>query len=89
MSIGLDHAPDGIRINAVCPTWVRTPLLDVELKKNPEVQGMISAIVPIKRAAECEEVSDTIVFLCSPAASYINGTSLLVDAAVTTTVRLF
>ncbi|KAK7752532.1 hypothetical protein SLS62_005500 [Diatrype stigma] len=86
---GLDHAPDGIRINAVCPTWVRTPLLDVELQKNPEVQGMISAIVPIKRAAECEEVSDTIAFLCSPAASYINGTSLIVDAAVTTTVRLF
>lgn len=73
----------------MCPTWVRTPLLDVELKKNPEVQGMISAIVPIKRAAECEEVSDTIAFLCSPAASYINGTSLLIDAAVTTTVRLF
>ncbi|KAI1084495.1 oxidoreductase [Whalleya microplaca] len=86
---GLDHAPEGIRVNAVCPTWVRTPLLDVELKKNPEVQDMISAIVPIKRAAECEEVSDTIAFLCSPAASYINGTSLLVDAAVTTTVRLF
>ena len=73
----------------MCPTWVRTPLLDVELEKNPEVRGMISAIVPIKRAAECEEVSDTIAFLCSPAASYINGTGLLVDAAVTATVRLF
>ncbi|XXG95637.1 hypothetical protein Hte_001905 [Hypoxylon texense] len=85
----LDHAAEGIRVNAVCPTWVRTPLLDIELQKNPEVQGMISAIVPIKRAAECEEVSDTIAFLCSPAASYINGASLLIDAAVTTTVRLF
>ncbi|KAI0836733.1 oxidoreductase [Hypoxylon sp. FL0890] len=85
----LDHAPEGIRVNAVCPTWVRTPLLDVEIEKNPEVQGMISAIVPIKRAAECEEVSDTIAFLCSPAASYINGASLLIDAAVTTTVRFF
>ncbi|KAF2801086.1 oxidoreductase [Melanomma pulvis-pyrius CBS 109.77] len=86
---GLDHSPDGIRVNAVCPTWVRTPLLDEELRKNPEVQGMISAIVPIKRAAECEEVSDAIAFLCSPAASYINGTSIIIDAAVTTTVRLF
>lgn len=76
-------------MNAICPTWVRTPLLDEELRKNPEVQGMISAIVPIKRAAECEEVSDVIAFLCSPAASYISGASLLVDAAVTTTVRLF
>ncbi|KAL1613136.1 hypothetical protein SLS60_001368 [Paraconiothyrium brasiliense] len=86
---GLDHAPDGIRVNAVCPTWVRTPLLDDELKKNPDVQGMISAVVPIKRAAECEEVSDVVAFLCSPAASYVNGASLLIDAAVTTTVRLF
>jgi NAD(P)-dependent dehydrogenase (short-subunit alcohol dehydrogenase family) len=67
--IGLDHSPDGIRVNAVYPTWVRTPLLDKELRKNPEVQGMISAIVPIKRAAECGEVSDTIAFPCSPAAS--------------------
>lgn len=85
----MDHAAEGIRVNAICPTWVRTPLLDIELQKNPEVQAMISAIVPIKRAAESEEVSDTIAFLCSPAASYINGASLLVDAAVTTTVRLF
>lgn len=50
---------------------------------------MISAVVPIKRAAESEEVADTIAFLVSPAASYINGTSVLIDAAVTTTVRLF
>ena len=50
---------------------------------------MISAIVPIKRAAECEEVAEAVAFLCSPAASYINGTSLIIDAGVTTTVRLF
>ena len=72
----------------MCPAWVRTPLFDVELKTNPEVQDMISAIVPIKRIAECE-VSDIIAFLCSLAASSINGISLLVDAAVTTTARLF
>ncbi|KAL2289326.1 hypothetical protein FJTKL_02329 [Diaporthe vaccinii] len=80
----MDHSPQGICVNAVCPTWVRT-----QLERNPEVRGMISAVVPIRRAAECEEVSDTIVFLCSPAASYINGTGLLIDAGVTTTVRLF
>jgi NAD(P)-dependent dehydrogenase (short-subunit alcohol dehydrogenase family) len=50
---------------------------------------MISAIVLIKRAAECEEVSDAVAFLCSPAASYINGTNLMIDVVVTTTVRLF
>ena len=50
---------------------------------------MISAVVPIKRSAECEEVSDVIAFLCSPAASYVNGTSVIIDAAITTTLRLF
>ncbi|KAF3025871.1 hypothetical protein E8E14_014811 [Neopestalotiopsis sp. 37M] len=85
----MDHAAEGIRVNAVCPSWVRTPMLDEELKQNPEVKDMIGAIVPIKRAAECDEVSDTIAFLCSPAASYINGTGLIIDAGSTTTVRLF
>lgn len=85
----MDHAAEGIRVNAVCPSWVRTPMLDEELKQNPEVKDMIGAIVPIKRAAECDEVSDTIAFLCSPAASYINGTGLIIDAGITTTVRLF
>ncbi|KAL4772927.1 hypothetical protein BDW60DRAFT_222134 [Aspergillus nidulans var. acristatus] len=86
---GLDHSPEGIRCNAVCPVWVRTPLLDVELERNPEVKAMIEAMVPIKRAAESEEVADTITYLLSPSASYINGASLLIDAALTTTVRLF
>ncbi|KAI1324120.1 oxidoreductase [Xylariaceae sp. FL0255] len=85
----LDHASEGVRVNAVCPSWVRTPMLDAENRDNPRVQGAISAIVPIQRAAEVEEVSDTIAFLCSPAASYINGASLLIDSAVTATVRLF
>lgn len=86
--LAMDHASEGIRCNAVCPTWVQTPLLDVELQKNPQVQAEIAAVVPIKRAAKCEEVSDAIAFLCSPAASYINGTSLVIDSAVTTTIRL-
>lgn len=62
--------------------------MDIELKKNPEVREAISAIVPIGRAAECDEVADTIAYLCSPSSYYINGTSVLIDAAATTTVRL-
>jgi NAD(P)-dependent dehydrogenase (short-subunit alcohol dehydrogenase family) len=84
----MDHASEGIRCNAVCPAWVQTPLLDVEMQTNPQIQAEISAVVPIKRAAKCEEVSDAITFLCSPAASFINGTSLVIDAAITTTIRL-
>lgn len=44
---------------------------------------MVAAVAPNKHAAECEEVSDTIVVLCSPVVSYINGTSLIIDAGLT------
>lgn len=76
-------------MNTVCPTWVRTPLLDQELQKNPEAQDMIPTVIPINCAAECEEVLDSNAYLCSPAASYINGTGLLIDAGVTTTMSSF
>ncbi|KAJ0420600.1 oxidoreductase [Aspergillus carlsbadensis] len=88
--MGLDHSSEGVRCNAVCPIWVRTPLLDVEMERNPEVRAQIQAMVPIGRAAEAEEVADTICYLLSPSASYINGTSVIADAALTTSpTRLF
>ncbi|KAJ5106299.1 oxidoreductase [Penicillium angulare] len=86
---GIDHTAEGIRCNAVCPAWVRTPLLDVELERNPEIRAMISAVSPLKRAAEGEEVADTIAYLLSPSATYISGSSVMIDAAITTTLRLF
>lgn len=66
---------------------MRTPLPDVELERNPQVRAEIEAVVPIKRAADSEEVGDSIAFLLSPSASYVNATSLLLDAAVTATLR--
>ncbi|KAJ6122428.1 hypothetical protein N7512_004893 [Penicillium capsulatum] len=62
--------------------------MDEELKMNPEVQAQIDAFVPVKRPAESEEVGDAITYLLSPAASYINSTSLVIDAAITARIRL-
>ncbi|KAI9658416.1 MAG: hypothetical protein M1821_002549 [Bathelium mastoideum] len=84
----LDHAAEGIRVNAVCPTWVRTPLAEEECRRNPAVLGTVQAIVPNKRMAEPEEIADVIAFMCSPSASYVNGGSLLIDAAATLNVRV-
>ncbi|TGO68480.1 hypothetical protein BOTNAR_0024g00310 [Botryotinia narcissicola] len=84
----LDHAADGIRVNAVCPTWVRTPMVEEECRRNPTVMQTVEAIVPLKRMAEPEEIADAVVFLCSPSASYVTGTGTIIDAGVTLTVHM-
>jgi NAD(P)-dependent dehydrogenase (short-subunit alcohol dehydrogenase family) len=86
--LAIDHTADGVRVNAVCPTWVRTPMVEEECKKNPAVLEMVQAIVPLKRMADPEEIADTIVYLCSPSASYISGTGLIIDGGVTLTVHM-
>ena len=75
-------------MNAVCPTWVRTPMLEEKCKKNPKVKELIKAMCPLDRAAEPEEVSRVITFLCSDNASYVTGTGLLIDAGLTLSVHM-
>ncbi|OTA97948.1 hypothetical protein M434DRAFT_7575 [Hypoxylon sp. CO27-5] len=72
-----------IRVNAVCPAWVDTPMVRDGAEKNPLIRHAIGNITPLKRAAAVDEVADYIVFLCSPSASFINGTALPIDAGFT------
>ncbi|KAI0897529.1 oxidoreductase [Annulohypoxylon nitens] len=72
-----------IRVNAVCPAWVDTPMVQNAAKENPMLQYSIDNITPLKRAASVDEVADYIVFLSSPSASFINGTALPIDAGLT------
>ncbi|XDG07832.1 hypothetical protein ABKA04_007447 [Annulohypoxylon sp. FPYF3050] len=73
----------GIRVNAVCPAWVDTPMVRNAAKENPMIQQAIETITPLKRAAAVDEVADYIVFLPSPSGSFINGTALPIDAGLT------
>lgn len=66
MLIAWDCASMGVRVNAVCPSWVWIPMVEVECKKNPHLDGAIKALSSLGRPAEVEEVADVIVFLCSP-----------------------
>ncbi|KAK1147599.1 hypothetical protein N8T08_000941 [Aspergillus melleus] len=65
--------------------WTQTPMMERSLKRVPQLGAMVQALSPLKRGALPEEVSDSIVFLCSPGASYINGTVITVDAGATVT----
>lgn len=71
-----ENADRGIRVNAVCPGPVMTPMLE---KLPPRRLREIAAGVPMGRLAECAEISAAVVWLCSPAASYITGAALPVD----------
>lgn len=73
----------GIRVNAVCPGWVDTPMVQSCIKANPLIGQVIESMSPLKRAASPDEVADYIVFLSSPSASFINGTALPIDAGFT------
>lgn len=88
VNIALENGAHGIRVNAVCPSWVDTPILDLSFEKMPQLRGFIDSVVPLGRIAQPEEVGDVIAFLCSPSASYLNGLGMLVDGGVTLTVHL-
>lgn len=84
----IDCVKPNIRVNAVCPSWVDTPMTQAILKRLPYLEQAIKALSPLKRAATAEEVADYIVFLCSPSASYINGTGLPIDSGITLGVHV-
>lgn len=77
-ALAVEWAPERIRVNAVAPTYVRTPFIQ-PLLDQPELVGRIEAMTPLGRLAEPEEVAEAIVFLASPAAAMITGHTLPVD----------
>jgi 2,3-dihydro-2,3-dihydroxybenzoate dehydrogenase len=86
-AMALDHAKEGIRVNAVCPDFVDTPMIDEEFRQQglDPVAGRAACAVgtPMGRIAEPEEVADAVLFLASDGARFITGTSLMVDGGYT------
>ncbi|MBB6669748.1 SDR family NAD(P)-dependent oxidoreductase [Cohnella nanjingensis] len=79
-TVGIDYAQHGIRVNAVCPGYIDTPLL-AELP--PAVKAHLIGLHPIGRLGRPEEVAKAVLFLASDDASFVTGTTLLVDGGYT------
>jgi NAD(P)-dependent dehydrogenase (short-subunit alcohol dehydrogenase family) len=75
----LDYGGRGIRVNAVGPGSMWTPGLRAEAAKNPQHVSQLQALTPMGRLADPEEVAEAAVWLCTPAASYVLGHTLLAD----------
>jgi len=77
-SLAIAYAGEGIRVNAVAPGWVATPLTG-PLREDAARNAAIIARTPLGRWAEPAEIADAVLFLCSPAARFMTGTVMLVD----------
>ncbi len=76
----LEYSAQGVRVNAVCPAFIATPMLErAGLLDNPEMREMLCNLHPIKRLGTSEEVANAVVWLCSPEASFVTGHAMLVD----------
>jgi len=82
-SAALEYASRGIRINAVCPGTIETPMVAEMLAKEPDAMKEILRDQPIGRLGRPEEVAAAVLWLCSPEASFVIGHPLVVDGGYT------
>lgn len=79
----VQHSKEGVRINAVCPGVIRTPMVDRLTGREAAAEAAFAAGHPIGRIGEPEEIADAVVYLCSDAASFITGVALPVEGGWT------
>lgn len=80
----LEYAEHGLRVNAVCPSHTRTPLLERFFDLRPELEANFIAQTPMGRIAAPEEVAEAALWLCSDASSFVTGQVLVVDGGYVT-----
>lgn len=78
----MEFGSRNIRVNAVCPAFIRTPLLENALSSD-QLDAMLAPLHPIGRIGTSEEVAELVVWLCSDKASFVTGSSYLVDGGYT------
>jgi meso-butanediol dehydrogenase/(S,S)-butanediol dehydrogenase/diacetyl reductase len=80
-SLALDHGADGVRVNAVCPTFIRTPMT-ADMQEKDDLLAKFRERIPMGRPGEAHEVAAVIAFLASDDASFANGVMLPVDGGL-------
>src|SRR6187455_2173843 len=80
--LGVQFARDGVRVNALCPGPVNTPLLQELFSKDPVAAARRLVHVPSGRFAEVREIANAVLFLASDESSYVNATTFMVDGGI-------
>ncbi|RLC97350.1 MAG: short chain dehydrogenase [Chloroflexi bacterium] len=79
----LEYAQSGIRVNAVCPGVIHTPMIDRTVSKLPHMAEVYRKMHPMGRLGEPEEIAEAVVWLSSDAASFVTGHAMAVDGGLT------
>jgi NAD(P)-dependent dehydrogenase (short-subunit alcohol dehydrogenase family) len=82
-SVALEYAERGIRINAVCPGTIDTPMVSDMLKTGMLAMDDLLRDLPMKRLGRAEEIADAVLWLCSPGSTFVTGHALAVDGGFT------
>lgn len=78
----LKHARAGIRVNAVCPGVIETPMTD-SVAANPEIRKIMENMTPMGRMGQPEEIASAVLWLCSDQASFVTGHAMVIDGGAT------
>ena len=84
--MALDFAKDGIRVNCICPGWIKTPLVDDWFSQQPDekqAREYIDSVHPLGRIGTSEECGRVALFLATEDSSFMTGSIVTVDGAVT------
>lgn len=80
----LEYAERNIRVNAVCPGAIQTPMIDRFAGSDPSAKAALASNAPLARMGRPEEIAETVLWLCSDAASFVTGQAIAVDGGWTT-----
>ena len=81
----LEYVRQGIRINALCPGYTRTPMVEQIWEGRPQLEQALASAMPIGRLGTPEEVAGAVVYLCSDAAAFMIGHALVIDGGIAAT----
>ena len=83
-SVALEYAPHGIRVNAVCPGWVSTAMVEGAFERDPSLETSIIDQTGLGRIGKPKEIAEAVVWLCSDRSSFVTGHTLVVDGGMST-----
>jgi NAD(P)-dependent dehydrogenase (short-subunit alcohol dehydrogenase family) len=78
-----DYIKDNIRVNAICPAYIHTVMVDVPMSEDPELAKKVMGLHPIGRLGTVDEIAEAVLWLSSDKSSFVTGHSLAVDGGVT------